>query len=223
MIIRIITFVVFLLSTYSVCSSTSVDVYGDYDFNKRELSVFWKNNIVYDSYKVDLYALPTVYSDTCINVNSGVLATTRVTTTSNIIFTNVGTLLEPVKCRVIIYGIKNNVETLIYKQEFYIYLLSTSYRVEWELCNLSGGYEYLGVYEHSTLNPNYVFDTNRFIESWESSVFIDNDIYGKKKYVIFTSVGKEPGSDTIIVSQPSGIFILYHVLPEKPKLEGITN
>lgn len=218
--------ILLLIGIGSVYGATiGVGIYGSYDFNNKNLSIFWKSADIYDSYEIVLSKVIRTGDVNSCNFTlsySTINTATVLKSTRNITFTNV------INDRVLvsIYGIVQTSKTKIQEQEFYILPISKSVTISW--CNGTPseiGYTFIGTEIYSTKTPSFEFgetvvlhpDTRSETERSSSSNYFEVN------NMIFVSKLKNNTDATKFTYSPiSAQVIVYTIVPESPVWEGIT-
>lgn len=201
-----------LLLVRPIYSATlAVDVYGSYDYTNKYLSVFWKTNTVYTSFKIDFF---TTFTDPTLACDTSPTLTLKASNTSsysnkNITFTNV----PDGKYRVNIYGVIGTTSTLILTQDFFIQAVSKNFTIGW--CDSSTGN--IGTNVYTTPIASFDFGSEEAVSSWKASELARSTNYFETKNMLFTYV--YPSG----ISPVSAQVITYTVIPDKPIWKEIIN
>lgn len=186
--------------------SINLNVYGAYDFNTKQLSVFWKNTTVtYSSYIIELQKV--VLTSTCGNTTLTTL-NTESSYNNTITFNNI----DPNYYKVIIKGINNNISTQLYTQDFFIAVSSPSFQISW--CNIDPtSVTDTVVFLETT--PSFTFSNPISVPEYKNMFLAKNTGYFQVLNMVFVN---KYGSQ---MSEPSGQIIVYATVPDKPTWKGI--
>ena len=185
----------------------SVDVYGDYNFETKTLSVFWKDTLVtYSSFFVELHKL--TIGDSCGD-NILTLLGNKYTDYNNLRYDN----LDPGYYTVIIKGVdQNNLQTVAFIKEFFIAVSSTTFNLSW--CNKEPN-TVDGTKVYITTTPTFEFTNPTNIPDYTKMMLSKSTDYFQVLNMVFINTA---GTQ---VSAPSGQVIMYSAVPFTPTWQGI--
>lgn len=214
-------FLIFLILLHGPVYGLTVPLYGAYDFNQKQLAVFWNLPIEYDSYSIKVYGV--VYSDRCdVEPQQTLINTYSAPITSKSF--NLTSLGFKNTYNIEIFGVKGTATNRLVSQMFWIQLITPEFGVEWCLDDSAiPSYSWTGYKLYQSDIPSFVFNNSETLDDWKKKTFTKTLVYGTKINYLLTSAAKYSPSSDITESLPSAQFILYAVLPAKPIWNGLEN
>ncbi len=214
-----VVFLLFLFITTSVSGKTlEVSIYGNYNFNTNSLNVFWKPDVLFNTFKTQLFK--RVLGNECTGIYTDTLLLENTSTNLNTTFNNLLIYTDnKTRYYVKVFGVSGTNSTLLYSQEFYVFIAGTTFQVSWSNCNVG---ENSTVVYHTT-TPSFNFGEEIPVVNWKNYIFDITINQFTNISMIFVYKYLDSATNTIIYSGPSAQILLFSGLPSKPTWQGIDN
>lgn len=194
-----------------------VPIYGTYNFNTNSLNVFWKTSPPFTSYKAQLYK--RILGVECSNIYTDTLLLENTTNSLNTTFNNLLVYTDnKTRYYIKIFGSSGTTDTLLYVQEFYIYIAGTTFQVSWSNCNVGES----STVVYYTTTPSFNFGEEVPVNTWQNYLYstVVNQFTNISMIFVYKYIDV---NNTTIYSGPSAQIILFSGLPGKPTWQGVEN
>jgi len=197
------------------CAELTVGVYGSYDFNTKNMSIFWKPITGYTGYSVTLYRINVVNADVCPQTltETSINTATTTSTVTNITFTNVSANNRYIAK---ISGITSSGQSILYTKEFYIWVVTPQYTVAWCPTPVDTLNDLISTIEYSTPAPSFSFGNSIDISTWKTQKVSKNSSYYTINNMVLVNVYKNKATSQTLYSEPSAQAITYTAIPDTP-------